>query len=179
MITSTSTSNTMDKVTISDNTISAEEADAYKFVIAAMDGGYSIQSASGKYISGTASSNKLNAGTTPAANTITIGADGNADIVSNTSHLRYNATSGQDRFRYYKSTSYSSQKAIALYVKDGSAGTTYYTTSLCDHENVTNVAAVAATCTAPGFTAGGILSLLTAGGLAILAIWSIKVRICL
>lgn len=32
------------------------------------------------------------------------------------------------------------------------------------------------TYTAPGFTAGGILSLLTAGGLAILAIWSIKRR---
>ena len=141
-------------VTISDNTISAEEADAYRFIIAAMDGGYSIQSASGMYISGTSGSNKLNAGTTASANTITIDASGNADIVSNTSHLRYNATSGQDRFRYYKSTSYSSQKAIALYVKDGSAGTTYYTSVLCDHENVTDVAAVAATCTETGFTAG-------------------------
>ena len=141
-------------VTISDNTISADEADAYKFIIAAMDGGYSIQSASGMYISGTSGSNKLNQGTSPAANTISIDASGNADIVSNTSHLRYNATSGQDRFRYYKSTSYSSQKAIALYVKDGSAGTTYYTTSLCDHENVKEVAAVAATCTEAGYTAG-------------------------
>lgn len=141
-------------VTISDNTISADEADAYKFNIAAMDGGYSIQSASGMYISGTSGSNKLNADTSPAANTISIDASGNADIVSNTSHLRYNATSGQDRFRYYRSTSYSSQKAIALYVKDGSAGTTYYTTTLCDHKNVTEVTAVAATCTEVGYTAG-------------------------
>ena len=31
--------------------------------------------------------------------------------------MRYNATSGQERFRYYKSTSYTSQKAIALYKK--------------------------------------------------------------
>ena len=141
-------------VTISNNTISAEEADAYKFIIAAMDGGYSIQSASGEYISGTSGSNKLNESTDASANTISIDASGNADIVSNTSHLRYNATSGQDRFRYYKSTSYSSQKAIALYVKDGSAGTTYYTTTLCDHENVKEVAAVAATCTEVGYTAG-------------------------
>lgn len=143
-------------VTISDNTISAEEADAYKFIIAAMDGGYSIQSASGKYISGTSGSNKLNAGTSPAANTINIDASGNADIVSNTTHLRYNATSGQDRFRYYKAASYSSQKAIALYVKDGSAGTTYYTSNLvkCNHTNTTEIPAVPATCTEAGYTAG-------------------------
>ena len=146
--------NNYQDVTISDNTISADEADAYKFIIASMNGGYSVQSASGMYISGTSGSNKLNEGTTASANTISIDASGNADIVSNTSHLRYNATSGQDRFRYYKSTSYSSQKAIALYVKDGSAGTTYYTTTLCDHENVTKVVAVAATCTEAGYTAG-------------------------
>ncbi len=106
--------NNYQDVTISNNTISAEEADAYRFIIAVTDGGYSIQSASGKYISGIASSNKLNEGTSPVANTISIDASGNADIASNTSHLRYNATSGQDRFRYYKSTSYSGQKAIAL-----------------------------------------------------------------
>lgn len=143
-------------VTISNNTISAEEADAYKFIIASMDGGYSIQSASGEYISGTSGSNKLNAGTSPAANTISIDASGNADIVSNTTHLRYNATSGQDRFRYYKAASYSSQKAIALYVKDGTAGTTYYTSNLvkCDHSNTTEIPAVSATCTEAGYTAG-------------------------
>ena len=143
-------------VTISNNTISAEEADAYKFIIAAMDGGYSIQSASGEYISGTSGSNKLNESTSASANTISIDASGNADIVSNTSHLRYNATSGQDRFRYYKSTSYSSQKAIALYVKDGTAGTTYYTSNpvKCDHSNTTEIPAVSATCTEAGYTAG-------------------------
>ncbi len=143
-------------VTITDNTISAEEADAYKFIIAAMDGGYSVQSASGLYISGTSGSNKLNAGSSAAANTISIDASGNADIVSNTSHLRYNATSGQDRFRYYRSTSYSGQKDIALYVKDGSAGITYYTTSpvKCDHTDTSVIPAVAATCTEVGYTAG-------------------------
>lgn len=141
-------------VTISDNTISADDADAYKFIIASMDGGYSIQSASGEYISGISGSNKLVEGTSASANTISIDASGNADIVSNTSHLRYNATSGQDRFRYYKSTSYSNQKPIALYVKDGSAGTTYYTTTLCEHTNTSEVAAVAATCTEAGYTAG-------------------------
>ena len=141
-------------VTIRNHTISAEEADAYRFIIAPYGNGYSIQSAGGKYISGTSGANKLNEGYEPAVNTIAINAAGNADIVSNTSHLRYNATSGQDRFRYYKSTTYSSQKNIALYLKDGSAGTTYYTTNLCDHENTQNTAAVAPTCTQEGYTAG-------------------------
>ena len=144
------------KVTIRNNTISAEEADAYRFLIAPYGNGYSIQSAGGKYISGTAAQNKLNEGTSPQVNTITIDAAGNADIVSNTSHLRYNATSGQDRFRYFKSTTYSNQKEIALYVKDGSAGTTYYTTNItqCNHTNVVVDAAVAATCQKTGLTEG-------------------------
>ena len=142
------------KVTIRNNTISAEEADAYRFLIAPYGNGYSIQSAGGKYISGTAAQNKLNEGTSPQVNTITIDAAGNADIVSNTSHLRYNATSGQDRFRYFKSTTYSNQKEIALYVKDGSAGTVYYTSSLCDHPDTQAVEAVAPTCTQEGYTAG-------------------------
>ena len=143
-------------VTITNNTISANAADAYKFTIEKINGGYAIKSASGKYISGKSGSNTLVSETSPAVNTINIDASGNADIVSNTSHLRYNANSGQDRFRYYKSSSYSSQKAIALYVKDGAKGTTYYTTSpvKCEHANTTNVAAVAATCTQTGFSAG-------------------------
>ena len=139
-------------VTISDSTIAAAEGDPYKVTIAAMDGGYSIQTVAGTYISGTSGSNKLNTGTEPAANTISIDASGNATITSNTSVLRFNTDAS--RFRYYKSTSYSSQKAIALYVKDGTAGTTYYISTLCEHTNTTDVAAVAATCTEGGFTAG-------------------------
>ena len=144
------------EVTITNNTISADEGDPCKFVITSMSGGYSIQAANGKYISGTASSNKLNESTSPVVNTISIDASGNADIVSNTSHLRYNTTSGQDRFRYFRSTTYSSQNPVALYVKDGAKGTTYYTTSpvKCEHAHTTNVAAVAATCTQTGFSAG-------------------------
>ncbi len=139
-------------VTITDSTISAAEGDPYKVTIAAMDGGYSILTAAGTYISGTSGSNKLNTGTEPAANTISIDASGNATITSNTSVLRFNTDAS--RFRYYKSSSYSNQKAIALYVKDGTAGTTYYISTLCAHENTTEVAAVAATCTEIGYTAG-------------------------
>ena len=141
-------------ITISDHTISATEGDPYKFIVAPMTGGYSIQSASGKYISGTSGSNTVNANDYAVANTLNIDASGNADIESNTSHLRFN--SDATLFRYYKSTSYSSQKAIALYVKDGAKGTTYYTTNpaKCEHLNTVNVAAVAATCTEGGYTAG-------------------------
>ena len=139
-------------VTITDSTISAAEGDPYKVTVAAMDGGYSILTAAGTYISGTSGSNKLNTGTEPAANTITIDASGNATITSNTSFLRFNTDAS--RFRYYKASSYSNQKAIALYVKDGTAGTTYYISTLCEHTNTTEVAAVAATCTETGYTAG-------------------------
>ena len=95
--------------------------EAAKFTITTMSGGYSIKAANGKYISGTSGSNILNAGDVAFANTITI-SNGDADIVSNTSHLRYNSDSTQARFRYFKSSSYSSQKAIQLY-KATSGGT--------------------------------------------------------
>lgn len=117
-------------VTITDQTIAAEEADPYKFVIAPMDGGYSIQGVSGKYISGKSGSNTLVSNDSQQKNAITLDATGNANIISNTTYLRFNNTSGQYRFRYYKSTTYSSQQPIALYKKDGSAATTFYTGSV-------------------------------------------------
>ena len=142
-------------VTITDHTVSAAEGDPHKFTVSAVDGGYAIQALNGQYIGGKSGSNTLTASADPLVNTFSLTAEGDADIVSNTSHLRYNATSGQDRFRYYKSDSYTNQKAIALYLKDGSAGTTYYISTLCDHSaGTTNVAAKDATCTEDGYTAG-------------------------
>ncbi len=144
-------------VTITDNTIAASEGDAYKFTIAAMDGGYSIQGTSGKYIGHGSNANALTTGDKALKNTISLDASGNANIIgAGGAYLRYNAAENQWRFRYYKSSSYSSQKPIALYLKDGSAGTTYYTGSAtsCEHTNTIEIAAVAATCTASGYTAG-------------------------
>ena len=142
-------------VTITDHTVSAAEGDPHKFTVSAVDGGYAIQALNGQYIGGKSGSNTLTTSADPLVNTFALTAEGDADIVSNTSHLRYNATSGQDRFRYYKSDSYTNQKAIALYLKDGSAGTTYYISTLCDHSaGTTNVAAKDATCTEDGYTAG-------------------------
>ena len=51
------------------------------------------------------------------ANAISI-SDGNAEIVCKSAHLRYNPNTDQDRFRYYKSSSYANQSAIALYKKN-------------------------------------------------------------
>ena len=98
-------------VTITDGKIVGDYA-KYAFTIAPMTGGWSIQSASGKYMAGKSGSNKIITGSTPELNTITF-ADGNVKIASNNTTLQYNAaaTNGT-RFRYYKSEN---QQPVALY----------------------------------------------------------------
>ena len=78
-----------------------------------------LQSASGYYIGQTSDGNGLLSSTsTQYVNNITFDESGNANIVSSGgAYLRYNATSGQTRFRYFKSSTYTSQKAVALYKK--------------------------------------------------------------
>ena len=98
-------------VTITEGKITGDYA-KYAFTIAPMEGGYSVQSASGKYISGKSGKNKLNSNASPALNAISF-ADGKVKIVSDTTTLQYNnaATNGT-RFRYYKSEN---QQPISLY----------------------------------------------------------------
>ena len=94
-----------------------DETTAAEFTIASVDGGYSIKSASGFYIGQTSNTNGLASTTSEEdayVNTIEI-SDGDADIVSSSAHLRYNSSSGQERFRYFQSSTYSNQKAIQLY----------------------------------------------------------------
>lgn len=75
-----------------------------------------LKSASGFYIGKTANSNGLDAKATMLTNNISFSTDGTADIVSSGgAYLRYNSNSDQTRFRYYKSTSYTGQKAISIY----------------------------------------------------------------
>ena len=104
------------------------------FDIAVNGDSYTIQSASQYYIGTTGTGNGLNAATTYNANnhknTITIN-EGNADIVAvRGPHLRYNANSGQTRFRYFKAETYTSQQPIQLYKLDEStptpSGPSYY-----------------------------------------------------
>ena len=103
--------------TISSNKITG---DFVSLTIATMTGGYSIKvnggTNNGKYIYGTSGSNKINFGTTAKANTLTYESN-STKIESNTSVMRYNPQTGNLRFRYFKSSSYSSQKAVQLYKK--------------------------------------------------------------
>ena len=105
-------------VTITNNEIAATtNMLAITFEIAKSNESYTIKSKSGYFIGNTTDSNKLASSTTTGyTNTITLNKDGSAHIVgSGSSVLRYNANSDQKRFRYFKSTTYSSQKAIHLY----------------------------------------------------------------
>ena len=108
-------------VTIADGKIASSTAvDAATFTIDMTDG--TILSASGSYIGRTGDSNGLTYSDEAMTNTISIDNDGNAVIVaSGGAYLRYNASSGQERFRYFKSSTYHNQKAIALYKQEGSA----------------------------------------------------------
>jgi len=109
-------SNTID-VIINNSEIAATSATtAAEFTIDVTAG--TIQSASGMYIGQTSDANGLaSSAETDYTNTITF-ADDNADIVSSGgAYLRYNSASNQIRFRYYKSSSYTGQKAIQLYKK--------------------------------------------------------------
>lgn len=106
-------------VTIEDNKIAVSEALlAAKFTIAAMEGGYSIQGASGKFIGAASYSNSLLSSDTAIANVLSI-ADNKAVIAVNVMNqsnpaqvtMRYNYAKDQLRFRYYKS----GQQPVALY----------------------------------------------------------------
>ena len=149
-------SNTISITITNDSVTNFATVDAAKFTIATSDG--SILSASGKYIGATSNSNTLNSGTTAYTNTLSIDNDGNfVCLSSGGAYLRYNPTSGQTRFRYYKSSSYTNQKAIQLYKKvgttagGGSSTTTYsdYSTSCSTFAYIVtwNATANGGTCT--------------------------------
>lgn len=77
-----------------------------------------LKGAGGLFMGQTSDANGLaSSATTTYENTISFDDDGNANIVSGGAYLRYNAASNQTRFRYYKSSSYTGQKHIALYKK--------------------------------------------------------------
>lgn len=105
-------------VTITDGEIIvSEELMSAIFTVGPSNGKYFIKSASGYYIGQTANDNGLKIdNSTPYDNTISLNTNGDVDIISSSSaHLRYNNASNQKRFRYFKSSSYTNQKAIQLY----------------------------------------------------------------
>ena len=105
--------------TISSGVISTKPDGAVSLIIAAMTGGYSIKVSGGtnnnKYIKGTSGRNALGFDASAQVNTISYATDC-SDIVSNTSHIRWNT----NRFRYYKSSTYTSSEKVQLYKKSAS-----------------------------------------------------------
>ncbi|MBR5618492.1 MAG: endonuclease, partial [Clostridia bacterium] len=102
-------------VTLSEKTITvaADENDFY-FTVEPNGSGYAIKAASGKYIGRSSNANGLESSNTALPVTLSLsGTD--ANIVSGGAYLRFNEQSGQTRFRFYKSGSYTGQKAISLY----------------------------------------------------------------
>ncbi len=117
-------------VTISNGIINATETmNAAKFTIAAApNNNYSIKSASGKYIGKNADGNGLDEDETTAyKNSISYNEDNSEiDIIGEGgAYLRFNKTSGQNRFRYYKSSTYTDQQPIQLYKYVGSVNNLY------------------------------------------------------
>ena len=104
-------------VTISNNSIDWSEAvQAKSFTIEKLSSGYSIKSASGYYIGNTSDSNKILSSTsTQYTNTISLDNESIKIVGQGNSVLRFNSATDQNRFRYYKSGTYSSQQAIQLY----------------------------------------------------------------
>ncbi len=107
--------NNVSSITITNGKVEATDAvDAVSFTIAAVEGGYSIQSASGVYIGRSASSNGLdNSSDNALVNTISF-ANSTLTIKGlGGASLTFNSTTGDTnyRFRYYKTA----QKTIALY----------------------------------------------------------------
>ena len=109
------TSNTI-SVSISNNEIVANATtNAAKFTIAKSGDSYTIKNVGGYYIGAQSDGNTLLSSLSEMLNTISW-EDGSPKIVgAKGAVLRYNATSGQTRFRYFKSGTYKNQKAIALY----------------------------------------------------------------
>ena len=108
--------------TIANNTI--DDGDLVSITVASMSGGYSIRvnggTNTGKYISGTSGSNTINFQNTATANTLGYESNG-ITITSNTSVMRFNKESNAMLFRYYKSSSYTSQQPVQLYKKTSNA----------------------------------------------------------
>lgn len=99
---------------------SSTELDAVAVTVEKTTDGYTLK-VNGQYIYGTDGKNTLKFTDTAAnaVNTITLSDTDGVIITSNTSVLRFNVTSGQMRFRYYKASTYTNQQAIQLYKLEG------------------------------------------------------------
>lgn len=107
-----------------DEILSTPTVDAACFVISRSGDNYFIQTGNGSYIGKSSYANGIDISSNGLANVITI-TDGDALIATAAgTHLRFNKTSGQERFRYFKdktdaTSGVPTQEAIALYKYNG------------------------------------------------------------
>ncbi|MGN0032220.1 MAG: chitobiase/beta-hexosaminidase C-terminal domain-containing protein [Candidatus Limimorpha sp.] len=100
--------------------------DAVTITIAPMTEGYSIKingsTNDGQYIYRTSDSNGITFGSSEVKNDLSL--DGTSvKITSSSAVMRFNKTSGQMRFRYFKSSTYTAQQPVQLYKKvEGGGG---------------------------------------------------------
>ncbi|MCR5130987.1 MAG: Ig-like domain-containing protein [Prevotella sp.] len=103
-------------VAINNGQIVANDANkAAVFSITGSEEGYTLLAYNGKYVGRTSDSNGLNQQDAALYNAITFTESGDALIASSSAVLRYNAASNQNRFRYFKSSTYEGQKPVYLY----------------------------------------------------------------
>ena len=145
-------------VTIAANIIASNPTtDASSFVIAKSGENYTIKSSSGYYIGRTTNSNGLDATSTGTAYTNTISYnDGNVDILSSGgAYLRFNNGGSEQRFRFFKSSSYTGQQAIQLYRRIGASS--FSSNPSCSCPSPSNFAASSITSSTAylSWTAGG------------------------
>ena len=119
------------------------------------EGAWTLANASGQLLGATAAKKLAwGSGTT----TWSISISGNDATIQNgtSTYGRFLYNVGSPRFTTYTSATSATMLLPQLYMLDGSAGTTYYTTAptTCEHANTVNTDAVAATCTSVGYTAG-------------------------
>ena len=111
-------------VTIADDKIEANTQ--LQVTLESTNGGYLMKTSTAKYVYATSDKNSLTStedAATAANYPLTLNfVDGNVDIVSSKAHMRFNPANDQMRFRFYKSTSYTNQKAVTLYKLEESAG---------------------------------------------------------
>lgn len=112
-------------LTIADNKIVTNDSEIVEFVIEVSGSGYSILISGGankgKYLAKAQDKNGIDFSPNAAVNSINIDANGVNIIGSGKARLRFNAGTNDDRFRYYKSTTYTAQQPIQLYKLDTSS----------------------------------------------------------
>lgn len=102
--------------------LSTETVDAARFVITKDEDYYFIQAGNGSYIGRSTNSNGMDISNIGLANSITITDEDALIATAAKMHLRYNKTSGQERFRYFKDNATSgepTQEPVALYKYNG------------------------------------------------------------